>query len=136
MRTARLFIANRGEIAVRILRTCRELGIESVVGVSSVDRDSLAAELADLGHDGQQRVGRGLVGEVVELGTGDPQLPASPPQLAMRDPQQHLVQARQRGLALALGREALRAHGQCLACPTGCASRADHADPSAHLWRG
>ena len=47
MRTARLFIANRGEIAVRILRTCRELGIESVVGVSSVDRDSLAAELAD-----------------------------------------------------------------------------------------
>jgi acetyl-CoA carboxylase biotin carboxylase subunit len=47
MKTARLFIANRGEIAVRILRTCRELGIESVVGVSSVDRDSLAAELAD-----------------------------------------------------------------------------------------
>jgi acetyl-CoA carboxylase biotin carboxylase subunit len=47
MKTTRLFIANRGEIAVRILRTCRELGIESVVGVSSVDRDSLAAELAD-----------------------------------------------------------------------------------------
>jgi acetyl-CoA carboxylase, biotin carboxylase subunit len=47
MTIERLFIANRGEIAVRILRTCRELGIESVVGVSTVDRDSLAAELAD-----------------------------------------------------------------------------------------
>jgi acetyl-CoA carboxylase biotin carboxylase subunit len=47
MTIARLFIANRGEIAVRIVRTCRELGIESVVGVSTVDRDSLAAELAD-----------------------------------------------------------------------------------------
>ena len=47
MTIARLFIANRGEIAVRIVRTCRELGIESVVGVSAVDRDSLAAELAD-----------------------------------------------------------------------------------------
>jgi acetyl-CoA carboxylase biotin carboxylase subunit len=47
MRTARLFIANRGEIAVRILRTCGELGIQTVVGVSSVDSDSLAAELAD-----------------------------------------------------------------------------------------
>ena len=47
MTIARLFIANRGEIAVRIVRTCRELGIESVVGVSTADRDSLAAELAD-----------------------------------------------------------------------------------------
>jgi acetyl-CoA carboxylase biotin carboxylase subunit len=47
MTIARLFIANRGEIAVRIVRTCRELGIESVLGVSTVDRDSLAAELAD-----------------------------------------------------------------------------------------
>jgi acetyl-CoA carboxylase biotin carboxylase subunit len=47
MRTRRLFVANRGEIAVRIVRTCRELGIETVVGVSTVDRDSMAAELAD-----------------------------------------------------------------------------------------
>jgi acetyl-CoA carboxylase biotin carboxylase subunit len=47
MTISRLFIANRGEIAVRIVRTCRELGIESVLGVSTVDRDSLAAELAD-----------------------------------------------------------------------------------------
>jgi acetyl-CoA carboxylase, biotin carboxylase subunit len=43
----RLFVANRGEIAVRIVRTCRDLGLESVVGVSMADRGSMAAELAD-----------------------------------------------------------------------------------------
>ena len=47
MTIERLFIANRGEIAVRILRTCRELGVQGVVGVSTVDRDSRAAVLAD-----------------------------------------------------------------------------------------
>lgn len=43
----RLFIANRGEIAVRIIRACFEEGIESVLGVSAADTDSLAARLAD-----------------------------------------------------------------------------------------
>lgn len=43
----RLFIANRGEIAVRILRTARAEGLEVVLGVSSADRDSLGAMLAD-----------------------------------------------------------------------------------------
>jgi len=43
----RLFIANRGEIAVRIIRTCRALGIESVLGVSEADRGSLGAQMAD-----------------------------------------------------------------------------------------
>ena len=42
----RIFIANRGEIAVRVVRACDKLGIESVVGVSEADRDSLAARLA------------------------------------------------------------------------------------------
>ena len=42
----RIFVANRGEIAVRIIRACERLGIESVVGVSEADRDSLAAHLA------------------------------------------------------------------------------------------
>jgi len=42
----RLFVANRGEIAVRIVRACERLGIESVVGVSDADRDTLAAQLA------------------------------------------------------------------------------------------
>ncbi|MEP7299940.1 MAG: acetyl-CoA carboxylase biotin carboxylase subunit [Caldimonas sp.] len=42
-----LFIANRGEIAVRIVRACRELGIESVQGYSSADRESLPVRMAD-----------------------------------------------------------------------------------------
>jgi acetyl-CoA carboxylase biotin carboxylase subunit len=47
MTLARVFVANRGEIAVRIVRACRALGLEAVVGVSAVDRDSAAAGLAD-----------------------------------------------------------------------------------------
>jgi acetyl-CoA carboxylase biotin carboxylase subunit len=43
----RVFIANRGEIAVRIVRACRKLGLECVVGASEVDRDGMAARSAD-----------------------------------------------------------------------------------------
>ena len=43
----RILIANRGEIAVRIIRTCRALGIESVLAASEVDRHSVPARLAD-----------------------------------------------------------------------------------------
>ncbi|HEU4651621.1 MAG TPA: acetyl-CoA carboxylase biotin carboxylase subunit [Croceibacterium sp.] len=46
-RIHRVFVANRGEIAVRIIRACRKLGVESVIGVSAADRASLGAELAD-----------------------------------------------------------------------------------------
>ncbi|MFC4565625.1 acetyl/propionyl/methylcrotonyl-CoA carboxylase subunit alpha [Nocardiopsis mangrovi] len=42
-----VFIANRGEIALRVVRTCREMGIRSVVGYSSADADSAAVRAAD-----------------------------------------------------------------------------------------
>jgi len=43
----RVLIANRGELAVRIVRTARALGMESVLAASAADRDSLAAQEAD-----------------------------------------------------------------------------------------
>ena len=43
----RLFVANRGEIALRVIRAAHALGFETVLGVSAADRDSLAACEAD-----------------------------------------------------------------------------------------
>jgi len=42
-----VFIANRGEIALRVIRSCRELGLRTVLAVSEADRQSLPARHAD-----------------------------------------------------------------------------------------
>ncbi len=47
MNKRRVLIANRGEIAVRLIKACKALDIETVLAVSEIDRDSMGARLAD-----------------------------------------------------------------------------------------
>jgi acetyl-CoA carboxylase biotin carboxylase subunit len=47
MSVTRVLVANRGEIAVRIIRACQKLGVPTVAAVSEADRESMAAKMAD-----------------------------------------------------------------------------------------
>jgi len=63
----KILIANRGEIATRIIRTCREMGILTVALYTNADRDSLHVRLADEAHQLQSPHRYGDADEVLAI---------------------------------------------------------------------
>ncbi|WP_353066615.1 acetyl/propionyl/methylcrotonyl-CoA carboxylase subunit alpha [Arcanobacterium hippocoleae] len=66
----KLLIANRGEIAIRIIRTCRELGITTVVGYCESERDAAYVNMADeaylLGRDANVFIDSALILDIAK----------------------------------------------------------------------
>jgi len=57
----RVLIANRGEIAVRVIKACFDEEVESVLAVSQADQGSLGAQLADqVGYSRSETTGAGI----------------------------------------------------------------------------